>query len=100
MLLQFLDSAIAAFRSGSHEKSGITKIFYALETFCEHLGQGLAPYLTSLMEKLFTAITTTNASAKSCDCHDVMYYLAKSCAVISVAFTVARTGAECFWCNR
>lgn len=61
LLLQFLDNAIASFTTQSSQKSGITKIFYALETFCEHLGPGLAPYLPSLMEKLFTAITTTNS---------------------------------------
>ena len=52
-----------SFQATSQEKSGITKIFYALETFCEHLGRELAPYLPNLMEKLFNAVNSTNVSS-------------------------------------
>lgn len=74
ILFQFLDTAIAAFQPGViRGKSGITKIFYALETFCEHLGEGLAPYLAVLMQKLFGAIANTSVSVQPCDfCPGVM----------------------------
>ncbi|KAF5282240.1 hypothetical protein FQA39_LY17660 [Lamprigera yunnana] len=36
--------------------SSLDRIFYALETFCENLDQGLEPYLPTLMDRLFTAL--------------------------------------------
>ncbi|KAJ8963724.1 hypothetical protein NQ317_011346 [Molorchus minor] len=41
------------------EKEGPTsldRLFYALETFCENLDEGLMPYLPALMERLFVAL--------------------------------------------
>lgn len=49
-LFQFLEQALST--SGC-DKTSLTKTFYALETFCEHLGTQLLPYLPGLMEKLF-----------------------------------------------
>lgn len=60
VLIQFMDAAIISIQTRPQEKTGMTKIFYALETFCEHLGSDLILYLPTLMEKLFCAITTTN----------------------------------------
>ena len=60
VLVQFMDEAILSLQARPQEKTGVTKIFYALETFCEHLGEDLIVYLPTLMEKLFYAITTTN----------------------------------------
>ena len=60
ILIQFMDVAINALQAHPQEKTGVTKIFYALETFCEHLESGLVPYLPTLMDKLFSAIFTTN----------------------------------------
>ncbi len=68
VLFQFLDTAIA---SDTHfQSSSITKIFYALESFIEHLGAGLDPYLPMLMEKLFVALSLTKVreSGWACVC--------------------------------
>ncbi|KAL5466681.1 hypothetical protein EMCRGX_G030825 [Ephydatia muelleri] len=53
ILFQFVDHALV---SSHEENSYLTKIFYALETFCEQLGPGLTPYLPVLMDKLFMAV--------------------------------------------
>ncbi|CAG9821795.1 unnamed protein product [Phaedon cochleariae] len=37
----------------------LDKLFYALETFCENLDDGLMPYLPTLMERLFVALDPT-----------------------------------------
>ncbi|CAI7993545.1 Importin-4 [Geodia barretti] len=55
VLFQFVDHAL---QSPLQEASALTKIFYALETFCEQLGPKLVPYLPVLMEKLFVALSS------------------------------------------
>jgi hypothetical protein len=55
VLFQFVDHAL---QSPHQEASALTKIFYALETFCEQLGPKLVPYLPVLMEKLFVALSS------------------------------------------
>ena len=72
VLIEFMERAITSLQTHPQEKTGITKIFYALETFCEHLGTGLVPYLSTLMEKLFCAISMSTVSGKSCDCHVII----------------------------
>lgn len=39
----------------------LDRIFYALEMFCENLGDELLPYLPTLMERLFAALTPNNS---------------------------------------
>jgi hypothetical protein len=39
----------------------LDRIFYALEMFCENLGDELLPYLPTLMERLFAAVTPNNS---------------------------------------
>lgn len=34
----------------------LDRLFYALETFCENLEEGLIPYLPTLMERLFVSL--------------------------------------------
>ncbi|XP_031560296.1 importin-4-like isoform X2 [Actinia tenebrosa] len=36
-----------------------TRTYYALETFCENLGEGILPYLPALLEKLLTVLSTS-----------------------------------------
>ena len=41
----------------AHTRTGLTKIFYAIETFGTQLGAGLLPYLDQLMQKLFLILS-------------------------------------------
>lgn len=61
VLFQFMDNAITAQQQQlqAHTGTGLTKIFYALETFGTHLGAGLLPYLDQLMDKLFLILSVT-----------------------------------------
>lgn len=47
-------------------RAGLTKIFYAIETFGAQLGAGLVPYLDQLMEKLFLLLSITNVCRFTC----------------------------------
>ena len=67
VLFQFMDTAIQHLQqqqqqqpSVSHGKTGLTKIFYAIETFGTQLGAGLLPYLDQLMQKLFLLLSSTH----------------------------------------
>jgi len=52
--------AISSEQAGGKESSSITKIFYALESFIEQLGShSMEPYLPTLMEKLFLALSVS-----------------------------------------
>ena len=66
-MFQFMDTALAEQQQQEHEqqkqfgsRAGLTKIFYAIETFGAQLGAGLLPYLDQLMEKLFLLLSVTN----------------------------------------
>nr|XP_058944233.1 importin-4-like [Pocillopora verrucosa] len=39
----------------------ISRTYYALETFCENLGEGILPYLPRLMEKLLVALSPSTS---------------------------------------
>ena len=61
VLFQFMDTAIVALQQQvSQTKTGLTKIFYAIEMFGTQLGAGLLPYLDQLMEQLFLLLSVTN----------------------------------------
>ena len=73
VMFQFMDTAIA---EQQHElqqqkqfgnRAGLTKIFYAIETFGTQLGTGLLPYLDQLIEKLFLLLSVTNV----CTCMSI-----------------------------
>lgn len=59
--LQQLCSRINQQGEGSKEPPGIDRMFYALEMFCENLGDKLVPYLPVLMESLFVSMAPTNS---------------------------------------
>lgn len=59
--LQQLCSRINQQGEGSKEPGGIDRMFYALEMFCENLGDRLVPYLPVLMESLFVSMAPTNS---------------------------------------
>lgn len=66
IMFQFMDTAIAEQQQEQQQqkqfgnRAGLTKIFYAIETFGAQLGAGLLPYLDPLMEKLFLLLSVTN----------------------------------------
>ena len=65
VLFQFMDTAIQQLQQQHHQqvahsKAGLTKIFYAIETFGTQLGDGLLPYLDQLMQKLFLILSVTH----------------------------------------
>ncbi|XP_068697755.1 importin-4-like isoform X2 [Montipora foliosa] len=41
--------------------ASITRTYYALETFCENLGEGILPYLPALMEKLLLVLSHSSS---------------------------------------
>ena len=65
VLFQFMDTAIQQLQQQHHQqvahsKTGLTKIFYAIETFGTQLGDGLLSYLDQLMQKLFLILSVTH----------------------------------------
>lgn len=42
------------------EPNGLDRMFYALQTFCINLDDGLLPYLPTLMERLLYALDPTS----------------------------------------
>jgi len=57
VLFQYLDSAFASFKPGEQESSSVSRIFYALDTFCENLEEKLVPYLADLMQRALAALS-------------------------------------------
>ncbi|XP_028409936.1 importin-4-like [Dendronephthya gigantea] len=53
LLFDYLGQAV-----GKSDPPGISRTYYALETFCENLGEGILPYLPALMEQLLTTLST------------------------------------------
>ncbi|XP_033113593.1 importin-4-like [Anneissia japonica] len=50
-----------ASETADKDPAGITRTYYALEMFCENLGDELLPYLPALMEKLLHSLQTSKA---------------------------------------
>ncbi|XP_071959189.1 importin-4-like [Antedon mediterranea] len=50
-----------ASETADKDPAGITRTYYALEMFCENLGDELLPYLPALMEKLLHNLQTSTA---------------------------------------
>ncbi|XP_046842759.1 importin-4-like isoform X2 [Xenia sp. Carnegie-2017] len=46
---------------GKCDAPGVTRTFYALETFCENLGEGILPYLPVLMERMIETLTMSQS---------------------------------------
>lgn len=56
MLFEYLAQVFQQMQTEKVEPPGLDRMFYALETFCENLDDGLLPYLPTLMERLFVAL--------------------------------------------
>jgi len=57
VLFQYLDTAFAGLKPGEKESSSVSRIFYALDTFCENLEDKLVPYLSDLMQRALAALS-------------------------------------------
>eukprot|EP00092_Neocalanus_flemingeri_P005200 GFUD01005593.1.p1 GENE.GFUD01005593.1~~GFUD01005593.1.p1 ORF type:complete len:950 (+),score=322.92 GFUD01005593.1:135-2852(+) len=51
VLLEYLDRALATLTPGGKDPSTVSRIFYALETFCENLEMKLVPHLELIMSR-------------------------------------------------
>ncbi|XP_026833486.1 importin-4 isoform X1 [Drosophila erecta] len=54
-------SVLAKYRIGTPEPKHMDRMFYALETFCENLGDDIIPHLPTLMERLFGVLEPQNS---------------------------------------
>ncbi|KAE8750906.1 hypothetical protein FOCC_FOCC002334 [Frankliniella occidentalis] len=63
LLFQYLQQLCAKInqQGDNKEPTGIDRMFYALEMFCENLGDRLVPYLPVLMESLFVSLSPNNS---------------------------------------
>merc|ERR550519_326920 len=56
VLLEYLDQSFSNLKPGEKEPSTLSRIFYALETFCENLEEKLIPHLELIMTRAITAL--------------------------------------------
>ncbi|XP_018577628.1 importin-4 [Anoplophora glabripennis] len=56
VLFECLGQVFAQMEVEKKDPPSLDRLFYALETFCENLDEGLMPYLPTLMERLFVAL--------------------------------------------
>ncbi|XP_034941996.1 importin-4-like [Chelonus insularis] len=58
VLFEYLSQVCIHLKKEKSEPPSIERMFYALETFCENLNDGILPYLPTLMERLFEILNT------------------------------------------
>jgi hypothetical protein len=56
VLLDYLDHALSSITLGGKDPSTVSRIFYALETFCESLEMNLVPHLLLIMSRATQAM--------------------------------------------
>jgi len=56
VLLEYLDNSYATLKPGEKAPSTVSRIFYALETFCENLEEKLVPHLELIMSRAIIAL--------------------------------------------
>ena len=56
MFFENLSHLLVQTQTSKVEPSGLDRMFYALQSFCMNLEDGLIPYLPALMERLLTAL--------------------------------------------
>ncbi|KAJ8965378.1 hypothetical protein NQ317_015677 [Molorchus minor] len=56
VLFECLSQIFTQMEIEKKDPPSLDRLFYALETFCENLDEGLMPYLPALMERLFVAL--------------------------------------------
>jgi len=57
VLLEYLDTALATLTPQGKDPSTVSRIFYALETFCENLEMKLVPHLELIMSRAIQAMS-------------------------------------------
>lgn len=58
LLFEYLGQMCAHIKQEKKEPPSVSRMFYALEMFCENLNERILPYLPTLMEKLFEILNT------------------------------------------
>ncbi|KAJ8041565.1 Importin-4 [Holothuria leucospilota] len=58
LLLNYLNQAVQ--NPQESKRKGLSRIYYALEMFCENLGKDLLPYLPALMKQLLETLQTAS----------------------------------------
>ncbi|XP_056634376.1 importin-4-like [Diorhabda carinulata] len=56
VLFECLGQTFIQMEAEKKDPPSLDRLFYALETFCENLDEGLLPYLPTLMERIFAAL--------------------------------------------
>lgn len=56
VLFECLAQVLKQMETERKDPPSLDRLFYALETFCENLEDGLMPYLPTLMERLFVSL--------------------------------------------
>ncbi|KAJ8957095.1 hypothetical protein NQ318_007310 [Aromia moschata] len=62
VLFECLSQIFTQMQAEKKDPPSLDRLFYALETFCENLEDGLMPYLPTLMERLFVALDPSGFS--------------------------------------
>lgn len=57
VLFTYLDTAFTTLQPGVKESSSVSRIFYALDTFCENLEDKLMPFLPELMQRAAASLS-------------------------------------------
>ncbi|KQS44093.1 importin-4 isoform X3 [Drosophila erecta] len=61
VLFDYLSQLVMELKIGTPEPKHMDRMFYALETFCENLGDDIIPHLPTLMERLFGVLEPQNS---------------------------------------
>ncbi|XP_067002902.2 importin-4 [Anabrus simplex] len=61
VLFEYLAQLCSQLQQNGKEPPGLDRMFYALEMFCENLGDDLLPYVPTLMDRLFTALSPNSS---------------------------------------
>lgn len=60
VLFEYLGQVCAHIKQEKKEPPSVSRMFYALEMFCENLNDSLLPYLPTLMERLFEILNAAD----------------------------------------
>lgn len=103
VLFQYLGQMCAHLKQEKREPPSVDRMFYALETFCENLHDGLIPYLPTFMERIFDtlnidspihvrelAISAIGAAANACKQH-MLPYFTRIVAILDIYLNVKQT---------
>ncbi|KAH8296643.1 hypothetical protein KR054_009252 [Drosophila jambulina] len=61
VLFDYLHQLVVELRGGQPEPKSVSRMFYAMDTFCENLGEDIVPHLPVLLERLFEILDPKNS---------------------------------------